>query len=172
MCHQLKIFFFLLFGVSLSGYGAASPDNIALAVWANEAIVSTYTYDYQNLIARQKEIATYFTSEGWISYSKAILDSKLLDAVKQNNYVVSAVATMPPVVKSVGAQQWQATMPVLVVYKNPQYKQKQTLNVTLTFITAPAGQGVRGLAITRLQAVLAKPACRCAKESQAHVAIV
>jgi hypothetical protein len=57
-------------------------------------------------------------------------------------------------------------MPLLVVYQNPQYQQKQTLEVTITFTTAPSGQGIRGLAITSLQAKTITPACQCPLETQ------
>ena len=139
----------------------AVTDNTQLAVWANEAIVATYTYDYQKYMEQQKEIALYFTAAGWISYSKALNDSKLPETVKKNDYFVSAVATLPPQIKTISNHSWQAVMPLLVVYKNPQYQQKQTLEVTIEFTTTPAGQGVRGLAITSLQAKEAEPPCQC-----------
>ncbi|WP_028388828.1 DotI/IcmL family type IV secretion protein [Legionella fairfieldensis] len=138
----------------------AVPDKTQLAVWANEAIVATYSYDYKNFLPRQKEIAKYFTAEGWIAYSTVFNASRLPDTVKANSYYVSAVATSPPEVKEVGANQWQAEMPLLVVYKNPQYQQQQHLAVTITFTPVAAG-GIRGLAITSLQSQVTAPACQC-----------
>ncbi len=153
------------FSILLPAQIIASPvaDQTQLAVWVNEAIVATYTYDYENFIERQKDIAKYFTSNGWIEYSKALLKAKLPDAVKKNAYVVSAVALMPPDIKTLKNNQWQALMPLLVVYKNPSYQQKQTLTVKLTFIVAPEGSGVRGFAITDLQTQVTEPPCECAK---------
>jgi hypothetical protein len=142
-----------------------AADDTQLEVWANEAIVATYTFNYQNFLPRQKEIATYFTSNGWIAYTKALNDSKLPDAVQKNDYYVSAVATLPPQVKMIRDNYWQAVMPLLVVYKNPQYQQTQTLEVTIEFVAAPSGQGVRGFAISSLQSKQIKPACQCPPES-------
>lgn len=139
-------------------------DDVELAVWANEAIVATYTYDFQNYLAQQKAIAKYFTGAGWMAYSKALNDSKLPEAVQENSYYVSAVATLPPQIKTVANNEWQAIMPLLVVYKNPQYQQKQTLQVTITFSAAPSGQGVRGYAISSLQAQVIVPTCKCPTE--------
>lgn len=149
----------LLLGLAVSV--RAAPDQTRLAVWVNEAIVATYTYDYKNYLQQQKAIAKYFTAAGWTAYSKALNDSKLPETVQKNNYFVTAVATMPPEIKALSDTLWQATMPVLVVYKNPQYQQKQTLKVSISFAPAPAGQGVRGLAITSLQAKLSEPPCQC-----------
>lgn len=151
----------LLLIASCNAY--AAPDKTQLSVWANEAIVATYTNDYKNYLQEQKKIAKYFTSSGWITYSKALNDSKLPDSIQKNQYVVSAVALLPPEIKSLDSTHWRATMPVLVVYKNPQYQQRQTLEVVLDFSEAPADQGVRGLSINSLQAKVTEPPCQCAQ---------
>lgn len=142
----------------------STPDKTQLAVWANEAIIATYTYDYKNYLPQQKKIANYFTSTGWISYLKALNDSKLPESVQKNQYEVSSVALLPPVITTVDPTHWQATMPILVVYTNPQYQQRQTLKVVLNFGEAPSGQGVRGLSISSLQATVTEPPCSCPKE--------
>lgn len=160
---QLILLYFLLVTVPMQAF--AVPDNTQLAVWANEAIVATYTFNYQNFLERQKEIAFYFTAQGWMAYSNALNDSKLPDTVKKNDYDVSAVATMPPQIKLTHDNYWQAIMPLLVVYRNPQYIQKQTLEVTIEFTLAPSGQGVRGLAMTSLQSKVTKPACECTADA-------
>lgn len=154
---NLKAVLLLLWSSSL----LAAPDATQLAVWANEAIVATYTYDYQNYLQRQRNIAKYFTAAGWTAYSTALNASGLPAVVAKNAYYVSAVATMPPEVKAINDSQWQATMPLLVIYKNPQYQQKQTLQVTINFSETPAGQGIRGFAINNLQSKVSQPPCEC-----------
>lgn len=61
----------------------AGPDRAQLAVWANEAIIATYTFDYKNYMQQQKEIAKYFSADGWIAYSKALNQSKLPEVVQK-----------------------------------------------------------------------------------------
>ncbi|KTD07940.1 DotI/IcmL family type IV secretion protein [Legionella jamestowniensis] len=163
--YKTRIYYLLILPI-LSIKSFAAPDNTQLAVWANEAIVATYTFDYKNFLPRQKEIAKYFTAAGWTAYSTALNASKLPETVKKNYYTVSAVATLPPTLKTVNATQWEATMPLLVLYKNPQYQQKQNLLVTINFIQAPSGQGVRGLAIASLQSKVTQPACVCQPQSE------
>lgn len=144
----------------------AQPSEAALSVWANEAIVATYTYNHENFLQRQKKIAKYFTSKGWIAYSKALTESKLPETVKLHSYNVSAVATMPPKITETGNKRWKASMPLLVLYENPQYQQKQTLAVTIEFSAAPPDQGVRGLAITSLDSKVSIPPCQCDQGEQ------
>ena len=144
---------------SLTGY--TTPDKTQLAVWANEAIVSTYTFNYKTYLQDQKNSARYFTAAGWIAYSKALNDSKLPEAVQQNSYDVTAVATLPPKLVVIDPTHWQATMNLLVVYQNLEYSQRQNLKVVLNFSETPAGQGVRGLSITSLQSTVITPPCQC-----------
>ena len=139
----------------------ASPDQTTLSVWANEAIIATYTYNHDNFLARQTEIAKYFTAEGWIAYSNALNASKLPETIKANAYSVSSVATLPPVITRVDKHQWQAVMPILVLYKNPQYQQKQSLQVSIRILELPPDQGIRGLGIASLQSSVIEPPCVC-----------
>lgn len=139
----------------------AAPSDAELSVWANEAIVAAYTFSATDFLDKQKTIAKYFTSTGWINYNKALQASKLKESVQKNNYTVSAVALLPPTLKTIENNQWQATMPLLVLYANKSYQQKQTLAVIITFTTATSNEGVRGLALTSFTTTVTTPACRC-----------
>lgn len=152
--------------LALASATCTAADRTQLVVWANEAIVATYTYNYKTFEQDQKQIAHYFTADGWLKYSKALNASKLPDAVQKNAYDVSAVATQPPKLITLDPTHWAVTMPILVVYKNPQYQQQQHLNVVISFSTAPEGLGVRGFNISSLQATLAQPPCQCVPEAE------
>ena len=140
----------------------ALPSDTILSVWVNEAIVTTYTFSADNFLERQKEIAKYFTTQGWINYTKAMLAAKLQESVEKNSYAVSAVALLPPKITYLSkTHEWQANMPLLVLYKNQEYQQKQTLEVVVTFVSAKPEEGVRGLVLTSFNTTVATPACRC-----------
>lgn len=147
-------------------YTYSTPDRAQLAVWANEAVVATYSYDYKNYLAQQKDIARYFSANAWIAYSKALNASKVPESVQQNNYYVSAVATSPPVLVFLDPTHWQASMNLLVLYSNPQYEQRQYLKAVLNFSQAPSGQGVRGLSIDSLKTTMTKAPCHCLLEEK------
>lgn len=155
------IFFFI------SEQVLAQVDPIALSVWANEAIVATYTYNYNNFMQRQQAIAQYFTAKGWLNYNKAFEASKLLESIQKNRYEVQAVATGVPSLRQVAPLYWEATMPILVVYQNPQYQQKQELKVSVQIVQTNSGEGVRGFALNSLNAVEQAPPCRCMPEEKA-----
>jgi len=165
--YRMSLFYFFF---SFASFLHAAPNNIELAVWVNEAITATYTYDYKNYLTEQSAIAKYFSALGWSNYSTALSSSGLPASVQKNQYFVNAVATWPPEIKLVGNNRWQALMPILVTYKNPQYQQKQALQVTIFFGTVPSG-GVRGLAIDSLQTKIIQEPCKCVPADNANVSI-
>lgn len=146
----------------------AQPEQVQLSVWVNEAIVATYTYSYKNYLEDQKKIAKYFTADGWITYSNSLNASKLPEDVQKNLYSVSSVATAPPVITNVDPTHWKASMGLIVVYQNPQYQQRQNLKVTINFMVAPSGQGIRGYSITSLQSAVNKQPCKCDVEEESE----
>lgn len=156
--YKKLVFSLLIFFFQLSH---AQSEQAYLSVWVNEAIVSAYTYDYKTYLDDQKKIAKYFTADAWMAYSKALNESTIPDSVQKNRYAVSSVATEPPVITVIDPSHWKASMKLLVVYQNLEYKQRQNLNVTIKFTTAPSGQGVRGYTITNFQSITASPPCQC-----------
>jgi hypothetical protein len=152
----------------LSCNSHAAVDRTQLLVWANEAIVKTYTYNYKTYLQDQKQIAQYFTTDGWIAFSKALNDSKLPEAIQKNAYDVTAVATAPPKLVDIDSAHWAVIMPVLVHYANAQHQQQQYLKIVLGVSEAPSGQGMRGFSINSLQSTVMEPPCQCmpAKESK------
>ncbi len=156
--------FVMVFLLSLSTLVYSAADKTQLVVWVSEAITATYSFNHENFVQRQKEIAKYYTVDGWKAYSDALLKSGLLKTVEKNNYSVTAVPTLPPVIKQIDEKNWQADMPLLVHYQNPQHQQKQHLKITITFTPAEEGRGVRGLAITSLQATVISPPCECPQD--------
>lgn len=152
---------FFIFLITANKAFCSTPNDTALAVWVNEALTATYSYDYADFITQQKRIARYFTADAWLTYNHALQKAGLPQSVQKHAYYVSAVAQLPPTVRSTGVNQWEAIMPLLVVYKNPQYQQKQILRLTVAFKAVPEPQGIRGLAITGLRSTVIEPPCVC-----------
>lgn len=168
-----QVFYFLVVLLSMicTNVALAKPSNAKLTVWVSEAVVTAYTFDHKDFLKQQKQIAKYFTSDGWINFSKALKDSKIPDDVKKNSYYVSAVPLMPPEIKKTSENEWQAVIPVLVLYKNPSYKQKQSLKVTVEFVQTDK-EGVNGFAISRFRTIVTEPPCRCTKVKAKAVATI
>ena len=151
----------VLFFNSLFVGAAFSADNdVKLVVWVNTAATQAYTFDYKDFIKQQKEIAKYFTATAWISFSKALIDAKIVDSVKKNSYSVSAVPTLVPIIKQISEDAWESTIHLLVLYKNESYTQKQNLTAIINFVRTTK-EGVDGYAITSMQTISSEEPCQC-----------
>ena len=157
--------------ISVVNVAFAKPRDSELVVWVSEAVVVTYSYDFKDFLKQQKLIAKYFTADGWVNYSKALTASKVPEVVKKNSYYVSAVPTMPPKIKQLADNEWEAVIDVLVLYQNPAYKQKQNLKLTVNFVQS-SKEGTRGFAITRIQSIVTEPPCRCVNTKLKAVATI
>jgi hypothetical protein len=63
-------------------------------------------------------------------------------------------------------------MPILVIYQNPAYKQKQTLKVVVNFVKSDKAS-VNGFAILNLISTVTEPPCECSSlKAKAVAAIV
>ena len=144
----------------------AEPAKGALSVWVSEAVISAYTFSDKTLIEDQRLLAKYFSAQGWINFSKALDSAKLKDSVLQNHYSVSALADAPPEIQKLSDRnEWQATMPITVFYKNPEHQQKQNLSVSITFGPVSGDAGVRGFAISSFESKISSDFCICQNAS-------
>lgn len=124
----MKVFIILALFMTFNSYAL----DVKKSVWANEAIVSLYTYDSNNINLVQKQLAKKFSADGWKNYLQALFASNIISIVKKNNFKVSSVATAPPLIKLTSGKFWQASMPLLVQYQNKKIIKKQNLNVVIT----------------------------------------
>lgn len=154
----------LVLMVTCSQAFCLAPD-IPLQVWANQAIVNTFTFNSSNLTARQQDMAKDFTPKAWSVYLAAFEKTNILKQVTKHHYQVTAVATMPPSVKQQG-HLWQVTMPLLVKYQSSKHTETQHLELTLM-----VGKQGSSFAIVQYHAkILTKP-CRCQKDYYPKVTI-
>ena len=148
---------------------ALSP-TVPLQVWTNEAIVNLYDFNANNWLARQKDMGQYFTADAWLLYQAALKKTQLLKQVTDNQFVVSAVSTAPPEVKSINATTWSAKMPILVQFKNQNGVQVQNFEVNLKIIKVNEG-GLRGYAIQQYESKVLTELCACTQPYQPKVSI-
>ncbi len=148
--------------VSINSF--AGQENLDKKIWAHQAILASYQVHYNTYLADQKAIAKYFTLDAWKKYLQVLNKINYQQYLEKNNFRVDAVALKPIALSDLGQGHWQASMPVLVEYKNPQYSQLQTIQVTLQFKPAPSGQGVAGYQIVSYAAKSIDKPCKCMTE--------
>lgn len=134
-----------------------------VANFAVDAAVSMYTYDHQNYRKQVTDTTEkYFTPEYRNEYLTAFGDSKNLQVVVENYFVVTATTAGRPAqivkvgTKSSGAYFWKVQVPINVYYVSGRKKQEEKLLAEIEVLRTPAsrlnpkGIGVNGSNIRQL----------------------
>lgn len=141
------------------------PLNISLLsqpevlAWTKNMVEAIYTYNYQNYKSVLGSIRLSFTGPGYESYSKALEQSKNLEAVQEKKLVVSAKAIGEPKIRKEGSVNgiytWEVELPVEVTYKSEKQVIHQKLKVVVEIVRVKYVRNSQGLGINRIAAEIA-----------------
>lgn len=117
------------------------------------ALKKIYQYDYVNFPDQIQEGASYFTQKGWNDYLEAFTDSRVLLAVKENNWVVTFQPKGLPVIREAqlrdGVFSWAVEMDVALGFVGKTGSQMNgTVSVIINRISVidnPSGIGINRL---------------------------
>ena len=92
--------------------------NAELLDWVTKSAIQLYSYDYVNYKKSLQDASTVFTGEGWESFQSALVASRMLKTVIQEQLVMTAVPTGAPMIveqgKLGGKYTWKVQIPMLV----------------------------------------------------------
>ena len=127
--------------------------NAAILQWANEAAISSYTYNFVNYRKALQDASQYFTPEGWQAFLSALKSSNNLDAVTAKKLIVTAVATGAPVIQEqgvlLGRYTWRVQMPMLVSYQSANQVSQQNVMVNMLITRISTLSSARGIGIAQ-----------------------
>lgn len=131
-----------------------NQSDAAIAQWANQAAIASYTY---NFVSYQKDLqaaSEFFTADGWQQFMQALLASNDLDAVKAKKLIVSAVATGAPVILQKGEldgrYSWRLQMPLLVTFQSASQFSQESYMVTMLIQRVSTLNNPRGIGISQI----------------------
>ena len=115
------------------------------------AVNKIYKYDYINYADQLQSATTYFTTQGWNDYLDQYSNSKTLDAVKENKWVVTVEPVDVPVIDRTwiedGICTWDLSMPITLRFiGNNSQAPKSNLYVRVvrnSVINNPDGLGIK-----------------------------
>lgn len=125
------------------------PTQLQVAVWANEAAVAAFQFDYLNHRHFLQTAQQYFSAATWQSFMNDARKLAIKDALSQRE-VTGAVAEGAPLIQQRSSQQWTVQLPLLVTHMNL-HRQSQT-HLLVTMQIEPAQPGLRGLTLTSFAA--------------------
>ena len=128
-----------------------NTSDYAILQWANIAIISAYSYDFQHYRDQLQKASAYFTEDGWSSFISAIQSSNNLNQVVAKKLIVNAVATSPPIILEKGelngTYSWRIQMPILVTYQAASGFNPQNLLITILVSRVSTLESFKGIGI-------------------------
>ncbi|MBM93919.1 MAG: type IV secretion protein DotI [Legionellales bacterium] len=125
----------------------------ALLSWANQSIVSAYTYNFVDYRKQLQTLSSLFTPDGWKQFQAALVRTRNLETVIAKQLVTTAVATGAPIIEDQrvinGRYSWRISMPILVKYQSSSQNYSQSLVVRIIVQRVPVYTNPKGIAIVQ-----------------------
>lgn len=126
----------------------------AIAQWANQAAIASFTYNFVNYRAELQVASEFFTADGWQMFMQALQSSNNLAAVQAKKLIVSAVATGAPVILQKGLlngrYSWRVQMPILATYQSASQFTQSNYMVTMLIQRVSTLNNPRGIGISQI----------------------
>ena len=141
--------------VPLSRPNLSSP---ALKTWVSEAAAESMTFGFYDWDRRLQAAARYFTPKGFRSFNKSLSETGVLNAVRKDRQIVSAMIQSAPVIRREGLMRngvyrWELEISIELTYETVMSASVVRRNVQLVVIRDQNAKNASGIAIDNWQEV-------------------
>lgn len=123
----------------------------ALISWAAQGVTEVMTFGFHDYKTRLQESSRHFTRPGWDSFTRALQQSGVIDAVSKNKQVVTAVPRSAPIIRSEGIKndryQWEIEIPMLINFQLGAGSRPVSQTIRLTIVRVPRLESPSGVGI-------------------------
>lgn len=123
----------------------------ALTSWSAQTATEVMTFGFNNYKYRLQEASRNFTDEGWESFSKALVRSKVIDKVTKNQQIITAAPAGTPILVAEGLYkeryQWQVQVPLVITYQAGSKVSSSAMIVNLLIVRLPNMTSSNGIGI-------------------------
>lgn len=123
----------------------------ALISWASRAAVDVMTFGFHDYQRRLQESSVYFTRLGWQSFSDALKNARMLEAVQEHQQIVTAAPQKAPVIVQQGmingVYQWVVDIKLVVTYQSGRATQSDVMNVRMIIVRVSTLDNPHGVGI-------------------------
>lgn len=137
--------------VPMVGLRQPNITNEALLLWAVQAATDVMTFGFSDIDTRFGESRTYFTDEGWRSFSEAFSNSSLLRTLVSSQQIITAIPRSPPelVYKGLykGQYTWIVSVPLLMTIRAGAAAKHQRIVIRLFIVRMPTQNNPMGIGI-------------------------
>lgn len=126
-----------------------------LLQWASLAAKASYNLDFNNYDQQVLAAKPYFTADGFLKYQQALKSSGLLDTVKDQKVMMSAIVSGDPVIirqfVESGRYNWVVQLPMLVTFQSASETKRMHTLVTMRIQRVPVLSADNGIQISNYQ---------------------
>ena len=123
----------------------------ALMSWVAQAATEVMTFGFHDYQRRLQEASRHFTRRGWESFTTALQQSRIIEAVEQQQQVLTSAPKSAPVLVSEGVfegkYRWVVELPLLVTYKAGNKTRADSMLVTIVVERVPTLDSPNGVGI-------------------------
>ena len=134
----------------------ASPHvaNTVVLSWANESMVTAFSYDFANYNTSFQLASNYFTPTGWLELDTRHKELQDLQQVIEKKLTMSAVASGPAKLISQGpvngVYSWLVEAPYLLIASDATHEMRRNILVRSLIVRSDPDVHYRGLAIDKI----------------------
>lgn len=123
--------------------------------FAVEAVTAAMTMDFANWRQDLTDASKYFQKpQGWENFLTALSEAGLLDYIRNNNLVATAVANSATVTRTgiddEGRYFWVVQLPVKITYQSSSERSVEDLLAEVVISRIPTWKSSRGVGVTRI----------------------
>ncbi len=132
----------------------------ALVSWVAQAATEVMTFGFHDYQRRLQQASRHFTKSGWESFSAAMEQARIIEAVTAQRQVVVASPRSAPVIRqrglSNGKYRWILEMPLQVEYRAREQARTDNLRLRLVVERVSSLENPNGVGIQQWVAITAK----------------
>lgn len=129
----------------------------ALLSWAAQSATETMTFGFSDYRRRLQESSRHFTGIGWKSFTTALVNSGMIEAVTTRRQLLNAAPAAAPTILSegevLGVYQWVVEIPMMITYQFGEEKESTPQTLRLTIVRVPRLESANGVGIQQWLAV-------------------
>lgn len=122
-----------------------------VVAWAAAAAQNVMRFDYKDYRERLQQVSANFTPTGWESFTKALKEANIIDAIEARKLVVTTDINSAPEITNAGVRNgvytWDLRFPITIRFDGNESPQPISTNLFLRIVRVSTLQNPDGISI-------------------------
>jgi intracellular multiplication protein IcmL len=122
-----------------------------VVAWASASAQNVMRFDYKDYRERLQQVSANFTPSGWESFTKALKEANIIEAIEARKLVVTTDINSAPEITNAGVRNgvytWDLRFPITIRFDGIEAPQPITTNLFLRIVRVSTLQNPDGISI-------------------------